>query len=289
VNSTSGILDKSIGFFQLFRLNRTIMVSAITGTAAIAGGCSWNTGLWATFAGWLLAVGGFSLDFFSDRDLDAHGPRAEIRLNPIASGRISPWFGLFFSITFLFASFVAALMISPKLLILWSLIFLVLLGLAAHWFETPWTRAFTLGILQALYFIMGGMAGELTSGTWILAGMFFFAMFGGRGMTDVRDFIQDQATRVRTLPSLLGIRGTAYFSAACLGIAYGLSVIAYLTGEFSRFYLYLVIAFIALGILCVGIFLKWTTPRTAQALTAVFMMGEGSLICTGIILGKVLQ
>jgi 4-hydroxybenzoate polyprenyltransferase len=283
------VSETAIGFFQLFRINRTIMVSAITGTAAIAAGCSVQRALWATLAGWLLAVGGFSLDFFSDRDMDAQGPRAEIRLNPMASGRIHPQFGLVFSILFLGASFAVALTISPRLLPVWGLIFIVLLGLALHLFETPLMRAFTLGILQALYYIMGGLAGTLTPGIGIISCMFFFAMFGGRGMTDVRDFLQDQTTRVRTLPSRYGIRGTAYFSTGSLLIAYGLSAGAWLTGEFSRYYLYMIIPFIVLGLVCIGIFLKWTTPRVANALTSVFMIGEGSLICAAVIMGTLVK
>ena len=275
-----------MAFFWLLRLNRTIMVAVITGSAAFAGGAGVVPSLWMTMGAWCLAVGGFSLDFYADRDLDIEGPRAEIRHNPLADGSLSPAIGLAFSSTFIAASIVITSLIAPWALLPWGIILAIIVGLALHFFETPLARALSLGLLQALYALMGGVAGSLSPGLWLLAGMFFFAMFGGRGMIDIRDFPQDKATRVQTLPKRYGIKPTARFTAICLLISYALSLAAYFTGEFIAIYLYLDLVFIAVGLICAGFFVTRPSPKLAYALTLVFMMGMGSLICLAMILGS---
>ena len=133
---------------------------------------------------------------------------------------------------------------------------------------------------------MGGVSGRLSPGLWLLAGMFFFAMFGGRGMIDIRDFPQDEVTRVQTLPKRYGVKRTAQFTAMCLLIAYALSLATYFTGEFGPIYLYLDVAFIAVGSVCAWLFVTRPSPRLAYILTLVCMMGMGSLICLAMILGS---
>ena len=106
-------MQKLVGFLKLFRINRTIMVAAITGTGACASNASGRLSLLMTLAGFLLATGGFSLDFVADRHLDMTGPRSKHRFNPVAEGSISPAFGTVFSLLFIAASFVLLLLISP--------------------------------------------------------------------------------------------------------------------------------------------------------------------------------
>jgi 4-hydroxybenzoate polyprenyltransferase len=279
--------SRPLAFFWLLRLNRTVMVAMITGAAAFVADAGVTNALWMTLAGWCLAVGGFSLDFYADRDLDAEGPRAEMRHNPLTDGSLSPPVGLSFSIFFLVISFVVTLLTAPRALLPWSIILAVIVGLALHLLERPLTRAFSLGLLQGLYAIMGGVSGRLSPGLWLLAGMFFLAMFGGRGMIDIRDFPQDEVTRVQTLPKRYGVRRTARFTAICLLIAYVLSLAAYFTGEFGRIYLYLDLAFVAVGLVCAWLFVTRPSPRLAYILTLVCMMGMGSLICLAMILGSV--
>ena len=278
--------SKPLAFFWLLRLNRTVMVAMITGAAAFIADAGVTNALWMTLAGWCLAVGGFSLDFYADRDLDAEGPRAEMRHNPLTDGSLSPSTGLAFSITFIVISCVITLLVAPWALLPWGIILAIIVGLALHVFERPITRALTLGLLQGLYAIMGGVTGRLSPGLWLLAGMFFFAMFGGRGMIDIRDFPQDAVTRVQTLPKRYGVKRTAQFTAICLLIAYALSLAAYFTGEFSPIYLYLDLAFVAVGLVCAWLFVSRPSPRLAYTLTLVCMMGMGSLICLAMILGS---
>ncbi len=280
--------SKFKGFLFLFRPNRTFMVAIITLSGAFAAGASWPIALWMLVGGWFLAVGGFALDFYADRNLDKTGTRARIRRNPIANGSISPKVGLGFSIAFIILSLITIILLSLWALIPWILVVVILIGLAAHWFETPFTRASTLGALQAFYLIMGALAGTLNLAIWLIALMFFFAMFAGRGVTDIRDFPVDDPTPVQTLPKRFGIARTAQLSAACLAIAYILSFLAYLTGEFSPIYLYLDILFIVLGGIFTAYFLYRPTPELAERITMVYMMGEGTLICLAIILGSVL-
>jgi len=277
---------KPVAFFWLLRLNRTIMVAMITGTAAFASGAGVAQSLWITLAGWCLAVGGFSLDFYADRDLDTEGPRAEIRHNPFTDNSLSPPAGLSFSLVFIITSGIVAFLVTPWSLIPWGITLSVIIGLAMHIFETPIMRALTLGLLQALYVFIGSTAGSLSFGLVLLAGMFFFAMFGGRGMIDIRDFSQDTATRVQTLPKRYGIKRTARFTSISLLVAYALSLGAYFTGEFSGIYLYLDLVFIVVGLVCAWLIAIRPSPRLAYTLTLVFMMGMGSLICLAMILGS---
>jgi 4-hydroxybenzoate polyprenyltransferase len=286
VSERTARFSKPLAFFWLLRLNRTVMVAMITGAAAFVAGAGVTNALWMTLAGWCLAVGGFSLDFYADRDLDAEGPRAEMRHNPLTDGSLSPSIGLAFSITFIAISFTTTLLLAPWALLPWGIILAVIVGLALHLFERPLTRALTLGLLQGLYAIMGGVTGRLSLGLWLLAGMFFFAMFGGRGMIDIRDFPQDKVTRVQTLPKRYGVRRTAQFTAICLLIAYALSLVAYFAGEFGPIYLYLDVAFVAVGVVCAWVFAARPSPSLAYILTLVCMMGMGSLICLAMILGS---
>ena len=274
-----------LAFFWLLRLNRTAMVALITGAGAFAAGAGDVRALAMTLAGWCLAVGGFSLDFYADRDLDVTGPRAEVRHNPLADGSLSPTIGLAFSLTFIALSLVVTVLVAPWALLPWDVILAIIVGLALHRFETPLARAATLGLLQALYVLLGGLAGRLSPGLLLLAAMFFFAMFGGRG-ADIRDFPQDQATRVQTLPLRYGSKRTAQFTAVSLLIAYALSLAAYFTGEFSAAYLYLDLVFIAVGLVCAWLFATRPSPRLAYAMTIVFMMGLGSLICLAMVVGS---
>jgi 4-hydroxybenzoate polyprenyltransferase len=278
--------SKPAAFFWLLRLNRSVMVAVITGSSAYAAGAGVARSLWMTLAGWCLAVGGFSLDFYADRDLDVEGPRARSRHNPLADGSLAPRTGLTFSLAFIALSAILTALVSPSSLLAWAIVLGVIVGLALHLFETPIARALTLGLLQALYVLLGGLAGQLSVGLLLLAGMFFFSMFGGRGMIDIRDYPQDQETRVQTLPKRYGVQRTAWFTAICLLIAFALSLAAYQTGEFGPIYLYLDAVFVGVGLACAGLFVARPTPRLAHVLTLVFMMGMGSLICLATILGS---
>ena len=82
--------SKIASFFWLFRPNLTIMVAMITGTASFTAGAGVGRSLLMLLGAWCLAVGGFSLDFYADRDLDAKGPRAKLRRNPLADGSLKP-------------------------------------------------------------------------------------------------------------------------------------------------------------------------------------------------------
>jgi len=278
--------SKPAALLWMLRPSRTVLVATLTGAGAFVAGAGPARSLWMTLAGWLLAVGGFSMDFYADRELDTQGPRAQIRKNPLADGSLPPPVGLAFSLAFIAASLVVTCLVEPGALIPWAVILAVVVGLALHWFETPLARALTLGLLQALYVLMGGAAGRLSPGLVLLAGVFLFAMFGGRGMIDIRDFPQDEAKLVQTLPKRYGVKRTAQLTAVCLLVAYGLSFAAYLTGEFGPLYLVLDLVFIGVGLVCAWLFVTRPTPRLAYVLTIVFMMGEGFVISLAMILGK---
>ncbi len=286
--SKNQILEKLLALVYLFRPERTIMVASITGTAAVASGAQWQDILWITLAGWFLAIAGFSLDFCADKELDKLAPRAKIRRNPIAREMIPLPVGIIFSLSFMIGSFVITLLKTPFGLIPWGIIVLIIIGLAFHWFNSPIARGLTLGVLQLLYFFMGATVGTITDEIIVLAIMFFFAMFGGKGVTDIRDFPQDQETPVQTFPKRFGIKRTAQITAASLSIAYVLSLVAFFISDFSNLYLYLDIVFIVTGVIITGLFLYKASPELALRITMVYMMGQGVVICLAIILGTLL-
>jgi 4-hydroxybenzoate polyprenyltransferase len=114
-------------------------------------------------------------------------------------------------------------------------------------------------------------------GLWTLAGVLLFAMSGGRGMTDIRDFSEDREASVQTLPERYGTRRTVLFTLVCLHAACVLSLVAYLTAEFSHPYLYVDIAFITTGLALTWLFAARPTPKVAFRLTPVLLTGQGSL------------
>lgn len=261
------------------------MVAVVTGAAAFVAGAGVLRSLWMTLAGWCLATGGFSMDFYADRNMDS-AMRHRIHHNPLADGSLSPITGLVFSLTFIAVSFVITVLSAPRALVPWSIVLVIIIGLALHLFETPVARALTLGLLQALYLFMGGAAGTLSPGLYLLAGTLFFAMLGGRGMVDIRDFLEDTVTDVQTMPKRFGMKRTVIFITICLHIAYLLSLAAYFTGEFTIVYLYFIMALIIIGLISTWLFATRPSPTLAYFLTPVFMMLQGTLLVLGMVLGS---
>ena len=69
----------------------------------------------------------------------------------------------------------AIVYVTPWALIAWGIILSIIVGLALHVFETPVSRALTLGLLQALYVMMGASSGRLSLSVGVLAAVFFFS------------------------------------------------------------------------------------------------------------------
>jgi 4-hydroxybenzoate polyprenyltransferase len=118
-----------LALFWMLRPDRTVMVSLTTG-AAFAAKARVIDALWITLAEWCLAVGGFSLDFYADRDLYAEEPRAEVRRNPLMDGSLSPQVGLAFSMGFIPVSFAVKLLVASWALVSWCIILDIIAGLA---------------------------------------------------------------------------------------------------------------------------------------------------------------
>ena len=270
----------------LFRPARTPMVAMITGTAAFASGAGVTRTLLIAAAGLLIAAGGFSLDFYADRHLDSVGPRAGNRRNPLATGELRPSTGLALSLSFLAAGVAMCGLVSFRSLVPAAVVVLIVGGLAFHWFERPAARALTLGALQALYVGIGALAGSPGIRAILLAALFFLAMFGGRGMIDIRDFPLDSRTAVQTLPKRFGVPRTAVLTAVCLHLAFAVSVSLYYFGSMGRIYLLLDVPFVLIGLTCAWWFVLRPSASLARVLTMVFMMGEGTLICVAVILGS---
>jgi 4-hydroxybenzoate polyprenyltransferase len=266
------------------------MMAIVAGTAAFASGAGNGKSLWMALTGWCLAVAGFSMDFYADRHVDRRGSLAGAipasLANPLADGSLPAWFGLVFSLAFFAASLAGVILLAPWGLVPWSGVVIVVAGLALGVFDRPLLRAATLGLLQGLYLLLGGTAGSLNPGIWMLSGVLLFAMTGARGLTDIRDFPEDKETEVQTLPKRYGTRRTVVFTLVCLHIAYALSLAAYFIGDFSRLYLYVDLVFVGTGLGLTWFFAARPTPKVAHRLTPAFLMGQGSLFSLMLVLGS---
>lgn len=270
--------EKSSGisaFFKLFRFERTIMAAIITGSAAFAAGAGIRLSLWLTLAGWCTAVGGFSLSGFLHRGKDNKKEAA-----------VAPLLMFVFALIFLAASFVIIFLAAPRVLIPWAIILFLVISTVLPFMAKPLVYTVVLGLLHALHLLMGSAAGIIGLPAILLAGVLFFAIAGARGIIDIRNFPKDLMTRKQTLPKRFGLTGTVKMAIVAFIIAYGLSIGAYFTGDFSLFYFCPVGLLIAAGIVCIFLFVKRAGPEMARKLTPFFTTGTVFLICLALILGS---
>ena len=84
-------------FMKLIRPGRVLMVSMLTWVIAFASGVP-TPKLWSIcLAGMFLAMAGFALDMYTDRDIDRHGGRTW-PVNPLAAGMMTGGEALFFAV-----------------------------------------------------------------------------------------------------------------------------------------------------------------------------------------------
>ena len=62
-------------FLKLVRPGRVVMVSLLTGVSAFVAKAPWREGWFIIFGGMFLAMAGFALDIYSDRNADKKSPR----------------------------------------------------------------------------------------------------------------------------------------------------------------------------------------------------------------------
>ncbi len=140
---------------EAWRLGRMLMLAVITGSTAYGFSATLPQAIPAALAAAFLALGGFYLDYLADWRKDRDSGKL---LNPLATGELSIPVALGFVAVGVGGSLVLALWENPWMVFPVLGVVAVVGGLALGWLDTPMLRAFSLGAIQALYVLLGGLA-----------------------------------------------------------------------------------------------------------------------------------
>lgn len=270
--------------FDNFRLGRVIMLSLVTGSTAYGFGAGLQSAALAAVLGGLCAAGGFHLDLLADAAKDKLAGKLS---NPYASGILSIPVG--YSIAGVSLALCISLAVWKNLILLLPCggVMLVVAGMNAGLLDTPVFRSFSLGLLQALYALMGGIvAGFYGAGILMIALFLLLAMTGGRIIGDVRDLLYDTTAGTSTIPRKYGIKNALIFlwvnelGAYCIGIA------SYYIQGFATGFLYCMIAIAVCGTILNILFTIKPEPSVAARINTASFSLLGSLFILAMILGR---
>jgi 4-hydroxybenzoate polyprenyltransferase len=278
------MLRKTWEVLESGRLGRVIMMFLVTASTAYGFGGQWKQVILVGICGAFLALGGFYIDYHFDRQKDKISGKT---LNPIATGKISKHTGILLIIIGCSASGVIGLLINPMILLPWLFVILVIIGMAQGFLDTPILRAISLGILQGLYVIIGGIAsGNFNFGVLLIALFLLFAMTGGRVMGDVRDLPHDIKANTLTIPQKYGLVWSKIFLIINEIIAYIVAISVYWIGALSIGYFYCMLLIAVIGTIINLVFIIRTTPRIADITNKLSLGVLGMLYVLGMILGR---
>ncbi len=224
-------------FLKLIRPGRVVMVSLLTWVSASVAGVP-ARGQWLVILGGMfLAMAGFALDIYSDREADKQSPRPW-PVNPISTGMMASTTAQRWIVLFVLAGVSLCAAAHPLALLPAAVLLLTYWGLAAGWLDGPLGRALTLGLLQALYVLLAaGATGRITGLMWLVAAVFLTAMVGARAVADIRDLPSDLRTGTRSLAKAYGVRATSWILPAAITASSAISLSLYTLGAFDRDYL----------------------------------------------------
>ncbi len=253
-------------FMQLIRPGRVFMVSLLTLVIAYVSGVPLPE-LWLIpLAGMFLAMTGFAVDMYTDRDTDKRGGRTW-PINPVAMGTMAPnvvrkWIVLFVLAGVMLCASVHMLTLVPAAVLL-----LTYGGIAHGVLDGPIGRAMTLGLLQALYVFLAATAtGAIPPVMSWVALVLFVSMFGARAFADIRDLPHDQRTGTRSLPKVYGVRATSWIAPVAITTAAAIALFTYTLGAFDADYLiWTLLAFVP-GVALAWLFKLRPTPSYAFVL-----------------------
>ncbi len=120
----------------------------------------------------------------------------------------------------------------------------------------PFLGNFAVGLLGGMVFIFAGSVQGLTKGQIYGAGYAALFHLGREIVKDIADRQADEATGIRTLPSLIGDKNAARLASLALFLIIPLTIIPYFAGVLSVWYLGAVLLFVDLPILL----LAWLMP-----------------------------
>ncbi len=233
-----GWFPKIRGFLTLVRPGRVLMVASLTGVSAfVANVVPWPQQWAITFGGMFLAMAGFALDFYTDREADRMAPRPW-PINPISTGMMEAKTARKWIVLFIVSGLSLCVWTNLFTLVPAAILILTYWGLAAGALDGPVGRAVTLGLLQALYVLLAAAAtGRIPFLMLWVAAVFFTAMIGARAAADIRDLPTDLLTQTRTLPKVIGVQGTSWIMPIAITISALISLGIYRFGPFDQDYL----------------------------------------------------
>jgi 4-hydroxybenzoate polyprenyltransferase len=278
------VFRKAWRIFESWRVGRVLMMAVVTGSTAYGFGARLREVILASLAACFLAVGGFYLDYLADWQKDRQSGKM---LNPIASGEMSSAAGRILVAVSLGTSAVLGALTNPWVLLPLAGVVAVVSGLAVGILDTPFLRAVSLGALQGLYVLIGGVAaGGLGWGVVLTALFLLFAMTGGRVMGEVRDLPYDLQTDTRTIPQRYGTPWAIGFLLINELLSYATALSVYWVAPMAVGYLYCILGIVVAGTVLNLVFALKPEPRVADMTNKLSFMLLGTLYVLGMVLGR---
>ena len=264
------LLSAITAFLKLIRPGRVVMITSLTWVCASVADVPFFKHLLITISGMFLAMAGFAIDIYSDRESDQKSPRPW-PVNPISAGLMETKTAGRWIFFFLLAGVAFAAGAHPLTLLPASVLLFIYYGLSVGFLDGPIGRAVTLGLLQAIYVVLAAAAsGKIAPFVLLVAAVFFTAMFGARAIVDIRDLPNDALTDTRTLVKVYGIRITSWILPVMITISFMISLSLYTSGIFDRDYLILTLISFIPGILLAWSFPLFPTPNYAFILSVPY-------------------
>jgi 4-hydroxybenzoate polyprenyltransferase len=262
------------------------MMVVVTGTTSFGFGAPTTRTAIAAGAAGLLSMGCFLLDHLFDSKRDGAGGRAS---NPFAAGTLGPIAGWILITPLLTGAAVLALLLGWSAFACTACIILIVVGLGIGTLDGPIARAVSLGALQGLYALLGGLAAGPPHVAIALTALFLLlAMTGGRVLGDVRDMETDARAGTRTIPLRFGMRASILFLFSFENLAYLAGAAMYLFGGMGQGWLWCLVATAVAGTAINVRLAMRPTPRAAKFANGLSLGLLGGLYSLGMVLSRIL-
>jgi geranylgeranylglycerol-phosphate geranylgeranyltransferase len=270
--------------FDQLRIARVLMMIVVTGTTAFGFGATAGRIAFAAGTAGLASMGCFLLDHLFDLRKDNHGKRAA---NPFSAGTLSRRTGVVLIAVLLAGAAGLASPLGWPAPVCIAAIVVVVAGLGIGILDGPVARAVSLGALQGLYALLGGLAaGPPNIGLGLTALFLLLAMTGGRVLGDVRDREADEQAGTRTIPLRYGMRIAIAFLFVFESLAYVAGAAMFLFGGLGRGWLWCLVATATAGTAINVRFALHPTSRTADLANRLSLGLLGGLYSLGMVLAR---
>jgi 4-hydroxybenzoate polyprenyltransferase len=274
--------------FDQLRIARVLMMIVVTGTTAFGFGAGAGPVALAAAAAGFLSFGSFLLDHLCDLRKDTAAGRA---VNPFSAGTFPPAAGaVLIALPLVAAGALAAAACLPAWWAGLSAVVgvvLVVAGLGSGLLDGPVPRAVSLGGIQGMYALLGGLAaGPPPIGLWLIALFLLLAMTGGRVLGDVRDSGDDARAGTRTIPLRYGTSAAIAFLFCFEAAAWLAGAAASWIGGLGRGWLWCLAAIAATGTAINLSFAVRPTPRRADLANRLSLGVLGGLYSLGMVLAR---